>query len=58
MPETLGVSKKTIMRYIKDISNVKYVWKGENGHWEIVWCIYLGIYYIWCFIYKVSVEAQ
>jgi len=36
MPETLGVSEKTIMRYIKDIPNVKYVWKGENGHWEIV----------------------
>lgn len=36
MPETLGVSKKTIMRYIKDISNVKYVGKEKNGYWKIV----------------------
>ena len=36
MAETLGVSEKTITRYIKDIPNVKYVGKGKNGHWEVV----------------------
>ena len=35
MAETLGVSEKTITRYIKDIPNVKYVGKGKNGHWEV-----------------------
>jgi len=31
----LGVSEKTITRYIKEIPNIKYVGKGENGHWEV-----------------------
>ena len=31
----LGVSEKTITRYIKDIPNIKYVGKGKNGHWEL-----------------------
>ena len=35
MSEVLGVSEKTITRYIKDIPNVKYVGKGKNGHWEV-----------------------
>ncbi len=35
MAETLGVSEKTITRYIKSISNIKYVGKGKNGHWEV-----------------------
>ena len=35
MAETLGVSEKTITRYIKDIPNVEYVGKGKNGHWEV-----------------------
>ena len=35
MAETLGVSEKTITRYIKDIPNIKYVGKGKNGHWEV-----------------------
>ena len=30
----LGVSEKTITRYIKDIPNIKYNGKGKNGHWE------------------------
>jgi len=30
----LGVSEKTITRYIKEIPNIKYVGKGKNGHWE------------------------
>lgn len=30
MAETLGVSEKTITRYIKSISNIKYVGKGKN----------------------------
>lgn len=35
MAETLGVSEKTITRYIKDIPNIKYVGKGKNGRWEV-----------------------
>lgn len=35
MAETLGVSEKTITRYIKSISSVRYVGKGKNGHWEV-----------------------
>ena len=31
----LGVSEKTITRYIKEITDIKYVGKGKNGHWEI-----------------------
>ena len=31
----LGVSEKTITRYIKEIPNIKYVGKGKNGHWEL-----------------------
>lgn len=31
----LGVSEKTITRYIKDIPNIKYVGKGKNCHWEV-----------------------
>ena len=31
----LGVSEKTITRYIKEIANIKYVGKGKNGHWEL-----------------------
>ena len=30
----LGVSEKTITRYIKEIPNIKYVGKGKKGHWE------------------------
>ncbi len=31
----LGVSEKTITRYIKEITTIKYVGKGKNGHWEL-----------------------
>jgi len=31
----LGVSEKTITRYIKEIPNIKYVGKGKNGYWEL-----------------------
>ena len=31
----LGVSEKTITRYIKEIPNIKYVGKGKNGHWKV-----------------------
>lgn len=31
----LGVSEKTITRYIKEIKGIKYVGKGKNGHWEL-----------------------
>jgi len=31
----LGVSEKTITRYIKEIPKIKYVGKGKNGHWEL-----------------------
>ena len=30
----LGVSEKTITRYIKEIPNIKYAGKGKKGHWE------------------------
>ena len=32
MADTLGISEKTITRYIKDIL---IRWKRENGHWEL-----------------------
>ena len=35
LAEILGVSEKTITRYIKEIPNIKYVGKGKNGHWEL-----------------------
>lgn len=35
MAMTLGVSEKTITRYIKEFHNIKYVSKGKNGHWEL-----------------------
>ena len=31
----LGVSEKTITRYIKAIPSVRYVGKGKNGHWKV-----------------------
>ena len=31
----LGVSEKTITRYIKEIPNIQYVGKGKNGYWEL-----------------------
>lgn len=31
----LGVSEKTITRYIKEIPNIKYVGKWKNGYWEV-----------------------
>ena len=31
----LGVSEKTITRYIKEIDNLNYVGSGNNGHWEL-----------------------
>ena len=31
----VGVSEKTITRYIKEIPNIKYVGKGKKGHWEL-----------------------
>lgn len=33
--EKLGVSKKTIEREIKKISQLSYVGRGYSGHWEI-----------------------
>ena len=35
MAMVLGVSEKTITRYIKEIPNIKYVGKGKNGRWEV-----------------------
>lgn len=32
----IGVSEKTITRYIKEITDIKYVGKGKNGHWELI----------------------
>ena len=31
----LGVSEKTITRYIKEIPYIKYVGKAKNGHREV-----------------------
>ena len=31
----LGVSEKTITRYIKEITDIKYIGRGKNGHWEL-----------------------
>ena len=36
MAQKLGVSKKTIEREIKKISNLSYVGSGYSGHWEIL----------------------
>ena len=36
MAEELEVNEKTISRYIKEISYIRYVGKRKNGHWEIV----------------------
>ncbi len=36
MAQKLGVSKKTIEREIKKISNLSYVGSGYSGHWEII----------------------
>ena len=33
---TLGVSEKTITRYIKEITDIKYIGKGKNGYWELI----------------------
>lgn len=35
MAEALGISSKTVKRYIKEMSNVYYVGRGANGHWEV-----------------------
>jgi len=35
MAEKMGVSKKTIERQIKNMSNIQYVGRGYSGHWEI-----------------------
>lgn len=32
----LGVSEKTITRYIKEIADIKYIGRGKNGHWELI----------------------
>ncbi len=32
----LGVSEKTITRYIKEITDIKYIGRGKNGHWELI----------------------
>ena len=31
----IGVSKKTIERYMKEINNLKYIGSGNNGYWEL-----------------------
>lgn len=35
MAEALGISSKTVKRHIKEMSNVHYVGRGSNGHWEL-----------------------
>jgi predicted HTH transcriptional regulator len=36
MAERLGVTARTIKRYLKVMPNVKYIGSGYSGHWEIV----------------------
>ena len=33
--DEIGVSKKTIERYMKEIDNLKYIGSGNNGYWEL-----------------------
>ena len=33
--DEIGVSKKTIERYMKEINNLKYIGSGNNGYWEL-----------------------
>ena len=33
--DELGVSKKTIERYMKEINNLKYIGSGNNGYWKL-----------------------
>ena len=35
LAEILGVSEKTITRYIKEIPNLSYIGKGKNGYWKL-----------------------
>lgn len=32
---SLGVSSKTIKRYIKEMKYIRFVGRGSNGHWEV-----------------------
>ncbi len=36
MAEIIGVTSRTIKRYIKSMPNVKYIGSGYSGHWEII----------------------
>ena len=33
--EKVGVSVKTIERYIKEIQNLKFIGRGSNGYWKL-----------------------
>ena len=33
--DEIGVSKKTIERYMKEINNLKYIGSGNNGYWKL-----------------------
>ena len=35
LAEMFNVSKRTIIRWIKEMDNVEYVGSGYSGHWEI-----------------------
>ena len=32
----LGVSEKTVEREMKKMTNIKYIGRGSNGHWEVI----------------------
>ena len=34
--EKIGVTSRTIKRYLKEMPNVKYIGSGYSGHWEIL----------------------
>ncbi len=35
LSDTIGVSSKTVSRYLREIGNIKYYGKGKNGYWHI-----------------------
>ncbi|HHU53679.1 MAG TPA: helix-turn-helix transcriptional regulator [Clostridiaceae bacterium] len=35
LAEKIGVSAKTISRYIKDMENIEFTGTGRHGNWEI-----------------------
>ena len=32
---SLGISERTVTKYIKNIPNIKYIRKGKGSYWEL-----------------------